>query len=490
MSAEIGSMQRGVPDNPVVENVLARRYASLPMKQLFSEENAVISQQEYWTVIMQGQHDLGIEIPQENIDDYREVSDIAALDQIREREIVLRHDEKAMIETFNHNAGGHEDAHKALTSRDVSDNVEQARIKNGLVIVKSKLIAALARHGRRASEYSAMVYAGRTHNAPAQSNLIGKLFSDSGEELLRSYERIVEFEEGYPMRGLKGAMGTQTDLLQLFDGDQDKVDALEKKVAEHYGFKKIMNSVGQVYPRSLDLEMVNHLYGLTTGPTSLSLTLRGMAGRDQFTEGFKDGQVGSSAMPHKMNTRTLERLRGLKAVLAGHTAMAQDIAGEQWYGGDVSDSVARRVFIPDSFFAVDAFYESYLTVLDECGFYPAVIQAELEKYLPFLTTTRLLVESMKNGIGREKAHSAIKDHATQAALDMRQKGDMGKSLIQRLAHDPRMEGVTIETLGSALEKPIEFVGSAPEQINRFIGKVDELVTKNPKDASYIPQPIL
>ncbi len=490
MAAEKVDLPRGVPENPIIENVLAMRYASRPMRRLFSAENKVIQQQDYWAQIMQGQNDLGVNIPQSHVDDYKDVVDVVDLAQIQEKERVLRHDEKAMIETFNANAGGHEDAHRQLTSRDVSDNVEQFQNKNGLEIVRGKMVAALARQARLATENSELVYAGRTHNAPAQPDLIGKLFANSGEELLRAYDRLEDFIDNYPMRGLKGAMGTQTDLLQLFDGDQSKVDALERKIADHYGFKNLLNSIGQVYPRTLDFELVSALYNVVCAPGNLATTLRHMSGRDQYTEGFKEGQVGSSAMPHKMNTRTLERVMGFRDIMQGYITMAGAIAGEQWYGGDVSNSVTRRVFLPDSFFAVDGQYENFITVLDEGGFYPAVINAEVEKYLPFLTTTRLLVAATQNGIGRETAHAAIRDHAVATALEMRQTGQASNDLIDRLVADPRMDGVTKMQLNKALSTPIEFVGSAPTQITKFIAKVEPIVKAHPKEANYIPQPIL
>lgn len=490
MSTERQEPQRGVPENPQIENVLAMRYASRPMRQLFSAENKVILHQDYWTEIMQGQHDLGIPIPQVHIDDYRGASDIVDLTQIKDRELVLRHDEKAMIETFNANAGGHQDAHRQLTSRDISDNIEMYQNKTGLEIIRGKMVGILARQARLAAENSSIVYGDRTHNAHAQPNLIGKLIANSGEEFLRAFDKTEEFIESYPMRGLKGAMGTQTDLLQLFDGDQSKVDALEKRIADKYGFKNILNSIGQVYPRSLDFELVSLLHTISSAPGNLAITLRHMAGRDQFTEGFKEGQVGSSAMPHKMNSRTLERVAGFKDLLAGYTTMAGAVSGVQWYGGDVSNSVTRRVFLPDSFFAVDGQMENFMTVLDEGGFYPAVINAELEKYLPFLTTTRLLVAATQNGVGREDAHAAIRDHAVEAALEMRQKGDMGKDLIERLVADPRMERVSEDEFRLALSNPIEFVGSAPEQIIRFVKKAEDVIRKYPEEANYVPEPIL
>jgi len=475
-------------ERPTIFNVLADRYASTPMLHLFSEKNKIIVERELWITVMQAQTDLGLNIPQSHIEDYRNARYNINLDSIRKRELKLRHDEKARIEEFNVLAG-HEDIHEGLTSRDMSDNVEQKQIKDGLNIVRDRSVTTLAHLAQAAIENSEIVYAGRTHNAPAQPSLIGKLFSDSGEELLHGFSKLETLIDTYPLRGIKGAMGTQTDQLQLFNGDAKKVARLEQKVAESLGFKHVLESVGQIYPRSLDFEVVSTLYQLVCGPASLADTLRLMAGNEEFTEGFKEGQVGSSAMPHKMNSRTLERIEALKDVLDGYLTMAKNVAGRQRFGGDVSDSATRRVFIPDSFFATDGIFQSILTVLDECGFYPAVINKELQKYLPFLTTTRLLMAAVKNGVGREKAHSTIKKHAVAVALNIREKGLGNNDLIDRLSNDSSL-GMTKEQLEETIFSPIEFVGTAPQQIKDFVSKVEKIVKKYPEAAKYSPEEIL
>lgn len=475
-------------ERPVIHNILADRYASTPMLTLFSEENKVRLERGLWITVMQAQRDLGLNIPQSAIGAYDKVKDNVNLASIRNRELQLRHDEKARIEEFNALAG-QEYAHEGLTSRDMSDNVEQAQIRDGLSIIRDRAVATLARFAKIAIENDMLVYAGRTHLAPAQPSLIGKLFSDSGDELLHGFDKLEILIDSYPLRGIKGAMGTQTDQLQLFNGDIKKVDELERRVAKFLGFKNILGSVGQIYPRSLDFEYVSTLYQLISGPASLADTLRLMAENEEFTEGFKKGQVGSSAMPHKMNSRTLERIEALKDILDGYLTMAKNVSGRQRFGGDVSDSATRRVFIPDSFFATDGIFQSMLTVLDEGGFYPAVIAKELERYLPFLTTTRLLMAAVKNGVGREKAHSVIKKHAVAVALNMREKGETKNDLLDRLSDDSGL-GMTRAQLEEAISRPIEFVGSAPKQISDFVLKVGNIIEKYPKAAAYEPEEIL
>jgi len=479
--------QRHSTERPVIPNVLAERYASTPMVVLFSPESKIVYERELWVTVMKAQQELGIDIPGAAIQAYEKVKDIVDLDSIKRRELVLRHDEKAKLEEFNEQAG-HEYAHLGLTSRDQSDNVEQMQIKQGLLIIRDRAVATLARFARLALEQNTLVYAERTHNAAAQPSLMGKLFSNFGEELLIGFDRLETLIDKYPLRGLKGAVGTQTDQLQLL-GDARKVDLLEQKVAQFLGFKNVLGSVGQVYPRSLDFEGVSTLYQVVSGPASLAYTMRLMAGNEQFTEGFKEGQVGSTAMPHKMNSRSCERIKALKETLAGHITMAANISGEQWYGGDVSDSATRRVVLPDSFFATDGVFQTMLTVLDECGFYPAVIQKEVDKYLPFLTTTRLLMAAVDKGVGREIAHAAIRDHSVAVALDMRQKGVTENNLLDRLTKDSRL-GLSKKQLDTALADPMQFVGNAPRQISNFVDRVEQVVNKYPEAAKYVPEEIL
>ncbi len=484
MAVESGREQT---ERPVIPDVLADRYASTPMLNIFTLTGRILKERDLWITVMRGQASLGLDIPPQAIAAYERARDVVDLDWIRERERVLRHDEKAKLEAFNREAG-FEFAHLGMTSRDQTDNVEQMQNKAALRLIHERTVAILARLGRLAVENSGLFYTERTHNVPAQPSLIGKAVANCGEELLIGFDRLETFIDKYPLRGLKGAVGTQTDQLQLL-GSQEKVDQLEQMVAESLGFKNILGSVGQVYPRSLDFELVSVLYQLVSAPASLALTMRLMAGNEQFTEGFKEGQVGSTAMPHKMNSRTSERIRALKNTIAGYVTMAATISGEQWYGGDVSDSALRRVALPDSFFATDGVFQAMLTVLDECGFYPAMINRELERYLPLLTTTRLLMAAASEGVGREFAHKVIRDHSVKVALDMREKGLETNDLLDRLAKDTRL-GLTKARLEEAISDPSEFVGSAPRQIASFALRVDEVVKKYPEQASYMPEPIL
>jgi adenylosuccinate lyase len=362
------------------------------------------------------------------------------------------------------------------------------QILSSLTLVRDRAVAVLARLGRLAAEHETTVMAGRSHNVAAQSTTLGKRFATVADELMVAFQRVEELIARYPLRGIKGPMGTAQDMLDLLDGDADKLALLESAVARHLGFDHVFTSVGQVYPRSLDFDVVSSLVQLAAAPSNLATTIRLMAGNELVTEGFKEGQVGSSAMPHKMNSRSCERVNGLSVILRGHLSMIGELAGDQWNEGDVSDSVVRRVALPDAFFAIDGLFETFLTVLDEFGAFPAVIQRELDRYLPYLATTKVLMAAVRNGVGREYAHEAIKEAAVGTALAMR-KGQPENDVFAKLAADERL-GLSDEQLKSLVAEPIEFTGAAVAQVQAVVDKVDAIVARHPAAAAYAPGGIL
>ncbi|MGB1719883.1 MAG: lyase family protein, partial [Candidatus Latescibacterota bacterium] len=369
-----------------ISNVLALRYASQPIQDIWSEEGRIALEREFWIAVLKAQKDLGIDIPAEAIQSYEAVKNQINLDSIAQREAVSRHDVKAKIEEFCALAG-YEHIHKGMTSRDLTDNVEQFQVLRSLRLVQLKYIALIDKLSRRAQQWKDRVIVGRTHYAAAQPTTLGKRLAMFGEEMLQAYNHLENLCDRYPLRGLKGAVGTGLDQLTLLGNDSDRLDQLQSQIREHLGFKKEINSVGQVYPRSLDFEAISCLYQLGSGIANLARTLRLMAGGEMVTEGFAKGQVGSSAMPHKMNTRSTERVNGFQVILGGYLHMIGGLNGDQWFEGDVSCSVVRRVALPDSFFAFDGMIETMLHVLDDMGIYDAIIDRDVERYLPFLSTT-------------------------------------------------------------------------------------------------------
>jgi adenylosuccinate lyase len=471
----------------VIPDVLAQRYASAAMAALWAPEHRIAAERRLWLAVLDAQADLGIDIPDGVITDYARVIDDIDLASIAERERVTRHDVKARIEEFNALAG-HEHIHKGMTSRDLTENVEQMLIRESLLLTRDKVVAALARLSALAVQYADTPMAGRSHNVAAQMTTLGKRFAIWADEMLFAYDRLTDLIERYPLRGIKGPVGTAQDMLDLLDGDAAALAALERSIADHLGFARVLDSVGQVYPRSLDYDVVTTLVQVASAPSNAATTIRLMAGSELVTEGFKPGQVGSSAMPHKMNSRSSERINGLAVILRGYASMVGELAGDQWNEGDVSCSVVRRVALPDSFFAIDGLFETFLTVLDEFGAFPAVIDRELERYLPFLATTKVLIAAVRAGVGRETAHEAIKEHAVAVALAMRA-GEADNDLLDRLASDPRL-GLSRADLDALIAEPMDFTGAARDQVARIAQRVQLIAETYPAAAAYSPGSIL
>jgi adenylosuccinate lyase len=472
---------------PNIPDVLAARYASAAMVTLWSPEHKIVLERELWLAVLRAQADLGLAVPDGALADYERVVGTVDLASIAARERVTKHDVKARIEEFNALAG-HELVHTGMTSRDLTENVEQLQIRRSLEHVRGRFAAVLARLARLAVEHADLVLAGRSHNVAAQATTLGKRFASTADELLVAFARLEDLIARYPLRGIKGPVGTGQDMLDLL-GDRESVRRLERTVAEHLGFEHVLTSVGQVYPRSLDFDVVACLVQLAAAPASLATTIRLMAGHELVTEGFLPGQVGSSAMPHKMNTRSSERINGFAVILRGYLAMVGELAGGQWNEGDVSCSVVRRVALPDAFFALDGLAETLLTVLDGFGAYPAVIGRELDRYLPFLATTKVLMSLVRAGVGRETAHEAIKEHAVAVALDMREHGTERNDLTGRLAADPRIP-LDAAALDALLADRVSFTGMAGAQVDEVAEKVAKALEQYTDLAGYTPDPIL
>ena len=461
----------------LVKNVLADRYASESLRAIWSEEGKIKIERTLWVAIMKAQKSLGIDIPNEAIVAYEAKVEEINLKSIRDRELVTKHDVKARIDEFCALAG-HEHIHKGMTSRDLTENVEQLQVFQSLDLILNKSVACLHKLAELAEKHRGLVITGRSHNVPAQPTTFGKKLAVYGEELLHAIEALKQFKDSYPVRGLKGAVGTQTDQLTLFNGDAEKAMELDARVREHLGIQKQWDAVGQVYPRSLDFELVSALYQLTSGPSNFARMIRLMAGHETASEGFAKGQTGSSAMPHKMNSRSCERVHGFRAILSGYVTMASNLAGDQWHEGDVSCSVVRRVLLPDAFFAVDGMFNTWRSILEQLVVYPAMIEQELEQFAPFLMTTTLMMEAVKKGLGRETAHHLIKKHAVDEIYNRREKAVLENQLLDRLAQEAEFP-LGLEELKTIVEGIHQQIGTADAQVQRFVDRTLALLEAFP-----------
>jgi len=468
-------------------SVLSERYATDEINDIFSERGKILLERELWIAVLKAQRDSGLNIPAEAIDAYERAKENIDLNAIKEIEKKTRHDVKARIEAFN-KVAGYELIHLGMTSRDLTDNVEQMQIRKASKIIFGKYVSVLRHLVEKAQSYDSIVLTAETHHQAAQLTLLGRRFAMWAEEL---HEHLVDFErviEDYPLRGIKGPVGTQFDMLVLL-GSKEKVNRLESKIAEHLGFRIVMDAPGQIYPRSLDFEFISHLALLSAACENFANEMRLMSGQGFVTEGFKEGQVGSSSMPHKMNTRSSERICGFCNLLKMYADGASRLSGNQWEEGDVSDSVVRRVIIQDAIYVSDGLCETILTVLNEMKVYPAVIDAEVDKYLPLLATTELLDAAIKKGMSREKAYELIKKYAIKEVLRMRETGSSENNLAKLLGSDSESP-LKEDEIRRMLEDRMHFVGNAREQIYSVKEKSTELLSKYPAEASYEPKPIL
>ncbi|MFM1968445.1 MAG: hypothetical protein RL590_1302 [Actinomycetota bacterium] len=463
-------------------SILADRYASSAMKQIWSSQAKILAERNLWIAVMKAQAQLGFEIPAAAIADYEKVKEQIDLTSIDKREKELRHDVKARIEEFNALAG-HQYIHIAMTSRDLTENIEAFQIISALKLVQSKTVTVLARLAEKTAEYKALPMVGRSHNVPAQVTTLGKRFATVAEELLFAYSRLENLINTFPIRGLKGPVGTAQDSKDVMGENYKK---LEQTITQSLGFTSTLDSTGQIYPRSFDYDVITTMVQLSAAPANLATAIRLMAGHDLVSEGFKAGQVGSSAMPHKMNTRSCERINGFAAILKGYATMIGEISGAQWNEGDVSDSVVRRVAIADAFYAIDGMLETTLTVLKEFGVFPANIERELQAQLPFLATTKILIAAVKNGMGREDAHEVIKEIST--AVANKQRRGESASLIDSLAADNRLPLSQTDLL-SLISQPLDFAGLAQEQCDAVIAKVKAITGSHPSALAYQPEQI-
>jgi adenylosuccinate lyase len=368
------------------------------------------------------------------------------LDSIDKREIKTRHDVKARIEEFNALAGV-EKIHIGLTSRDLTENIELIQIKAALELIEYRTLQTLFLLHDKISKYEKTYMVGRSHNVAAQVTTLGKRFASCAEELLFAHSALRELIARLPLRGIKGPVGTSQDGLAAMGNNFVN---LEKSITKDFGFENTWASVGQIYPRSVDFEVVSKLLQIAAAPSSMATTIRLMAGAGLVSEGFKAGQVGSSAMPHKMNSRSSERINGMMVLLRGYNTMAADLAGDQWNEGDVSCSVVRRVVIPDSFYVLDGLLHTFMTILNEFGIFEENIKNQLNEQLPLLATSNILMECVKSGMGREVAHEIIKKYATASTPS---------KFFEALSSEKDFP-LSLDQLNKLTSSPVEFAGLA------------------------------
>jgi adenylosuccinate lyase len=438
-------------------SIVGKRYASSQMQNIWSAETKVLKERELWIAVMRAQAKLGLDISTEVIAAYEGVKTKIDLDNIERREAELKHDVKARIEEFNALAG-HQRIHLGLTSRDVTENIEGWQIKTSLGLTLSSSGQLLEELAKKIESYSVLAMVGRTHNVPAQLTTLGRRFASWSEEFLITLENLETLHTNYRIKGIKGAIGTGSDLKALHNENWLEV---ERAVAGELGVEKTLIAPSQIYPRSLDFQVVASLYQLAAPIASIAINIRLMAGLGLLSEGKTSGQVGSSAMPHKDNPRLSERVGGLFVLLKGYLTMVSEISGNQWNEGDVSESVVRRVALADSFYTIDAILRSMKKILSELQVNESAISRELDREIEYLLSSKVLLKAVEKGMGREAAHSLILESATES------RSSSSETFFELLAKNKEL-ALSLSELEALKSNPGEHLGDASKQAQQVL----------------------
>ena len=441
-------------------SIVGKRYASSQMQNIWSAETKVLKERELWIAVMRAQAKLGLDISTLVIAAYESVKTKIDLVSIERREAELKHDVKARIEEFNALAG-HQRIHLGLTSRDVTENIEGWQMKTSLELTLSSSAQLLEELAKKIESYSGLAIVGRTHNVPAQLTTLGRRFASWSEEFLIALENLETLYTNYRIKGIKGAIGTGSDLRALHSDDWLEV---ERAVADELGIEKTLLAPSQIYSRSLDFQVVGSLYQLAAPIASIATNIRLMAGLGLLSEGKAIGQVGSSAMPHKNNPRLSERVGGLFILLKGYLTMVSEISGNQWNEGDVSESVVRRVALADSFYSIDAILRSMKKILSELQINESVVLRELNRELEYLLSSKVLLKAVEKGIGRESAHSLILESAAES------RSSSSETFFELLAKNKEL-GLSLSELDALKSNPGEHLGDASKQAKQVLGLV-------------------
>jgi adenylosuccinate lyase len=438
-------------------SIVGKRYASSQMQRIWSAETKVLKERELWIAVMRAQAKLGLDISSKVITAYESVKTRIDLDSIERREAELKHDVKARIEEFNALAG-HQRIHLGLTSRDVTENIEGWQIKTSLELTLLSSAQLLEELAKKIESYSDLAIVGRTHNVPAQLTTLGRRFASWGEEFLIALENLETLHAKYRIKGIKGAIGTGSDLRALHSENWLKV---ERAITDELGIETTLIAPSQIYPRSLDFQVVSSLYQLAAPIASIATNIRLMAGLGLLSEGKAIGQVGSSAMPHKNNPRLSERVNGLFVLLKGYLTMVSEISGNQWNEGDVSESVVRRVALADSFYSIDAILRSMKKILSELQVNEIAISRELDRELEYLLSSKVLLKAVEKGIGRESAHSLILESATES------RASASGTFFELLAKSKEL-GLSLSELDVLKSNSGEHLGDASKQAQQVL----------------------
>ena len=459
MTEDTGSGER-------YEHPLAGRYASSEMQRIFSPAHRFRTWRRLWIALARAQRDLGVAIPDGAVEAMEDAVDRLDLDRAAEYERRFRHDVMAHVHLFGDAAPAARGViHLGATSAYVSDNADLVLHREALDLVRHRLVRVVEALAAFAREHRDLPTLGYTHFQPAQPTTVGKRATLWIQDFLMDLEEVEGRMEGLPFRGAKGTTGTQASFLELLDGDDEKVEALDRKVADAMGFSRRFAVTGQTYPRKADFTVAAAMGGVATSASRMAHDLRLLAHLQEVEEPFEKEQIGSSAMPYKRNPMRAERI----TALARHAiTLLQDpahTAATQWLERTLDDSANRRLSLPDLFLTVDGMLVLAENVARGLHVNPAVVERNLARHLPFLASETILMRAVSRGGDRQDLHERMRQHALEASRVMKEEG--GESdLMERIATDPAfaLERGELEDILDARA----FVGRAPRQVDHFL----------------------
>lgn len=450
------------------ESPLVQRYASPEMVRIWAPRHRFGTWRRLWLALAEAEQALGLDISDAQLDAMRGTLEDIDLDLAARYEKKLRHDVMAHVHAWGDLIPvARPIVHLGATSCYVGDNTDLIQIRDALDVVLPKLAACVAALGDFAETHAALPTLGFTHYQPAQPTTVGKRACLWAQDLLADLDGLTAFRDGMRFRGVKGTTGTQASFLALFDGDHDKVEALDARVTASFGFDSAYVVTGQTYPRKQDHTLLAAMAGLGVSAHKMATDIRLLANLKELEEPFGAHQIGSSAMAYKRNPMRSERT----CALARHlVALAQDgawTAATQWMERTLDDSANRRISLTDAFFAADGMLETLLNITRGLVVYPATIRRHLDAELPFMATEELLMAMVQAGADRQEVHEGIRVHSQAAAHRVKAEG-ADNDLMDRLAADPAF--APIHGTLAALTDPQRFVGRAPEQVAAFLAR--------------------
>ena len=458
----------------------SERYAGAEMKYLFSPDKKFSTWRRLWIALAESEMELGLPVTQEQVDQLKEHIEDINYEEAKAREKIVRHDVMSHVYAYGlqcPDAAGI--IHLGATSCYVTDNADLIIMREGLQLIRKKLINVIAALAKFADEYKSMPTLAFTHFQPAQPTTVGKRACLWLQDLTFDLEDLDYLIGSLKLLGSKGTTGTQASFLELFEGDHEKCKQLEQKIAQKMGFDSCYAVSGQTYSRKIDSRVLAVLAGIAQSAHKFSNDIRLLQHLKEVEEPFEKGQIGSSAMAYKRNPMRSERIAAISNYIISDCMNPMITAATQWFERTLDDSANKRVSISEAFLALDGVLTLYMNVADGLVVYPKVIEKRLMAELPFMATENVMMDAVKNGGNRQELHEKIRVHSMAAGRRVKEEG-LDNDLLERIAGDPAF-GTDLDKLQSLMD-PSNYVGRAPQQTEEFLADVVQPLLEANKDA--------